>query len=122
MRQAWRITKQKTSLDSVHGEGAARTGGRWNTRGLAVVYASGTKSLAALENLVHLNPVVHFSYAAIRIEFDEALVERLSAESLPSDWTAEPPPPSTQRIGDLWDSDTAFGHSGGAKRDYCRGT
>ena len=51
------------------------TGGRWNSRGVPVIYTSSTKSLAALESLVHLNPPVLFKYVVIRITFDEALLE-----------------------------------------------
>jgi hypothetical protein len=39
-------------------------------------------------------------YAAIPVEFDEALIETLPASAPPVDWTAEPPSPSTQIIGD----------------------
>ena len=35
------------------GEGAKLYGGRWNSRGRAVVYAAATQSLAALEILAH---------------------------------------------------------------------
>lgn len=37
------------------GEGARRSGGRWNSPGTPVVYASGTRALAALEYLVHID-------------------------------------------------------------------
>jgi hypothetical protein len=64
--------------------------------------ASGTKALAALENLVHLNPPVLFKYVAFHIKFDEALVEMFPATALPGDWQAEPPLLSTKTIGDVW--------------------
>jgi RES domain-containing protein len=67
-----------------------------------VVYASSTKSLAALESLVHLNPPVLFKYLTFGIEFDDALLEKLPGASLPPDWQTEPPPPSTKSIGDEW--------------------
>jgi len=102
MRQAWRIVKEKYAATSFSGEGASRTGGRWNSRGVWVVDTSGTKSLAALETLVHLNPPVLFRYVTIRIEFDDALVEMFAPAHLPPDWQEEPPPPSTREIGDLW--------------------
>ena len=69
---------------------------------MAVVYASITKSLAVLESLVHLNPPVRFKFAAFRLQFDDALVERFSLKKLPPDWRTEPPPPSTRQIGDRW--------------------
>ena len=102
MPEAWRIVKAKHAARAFSGEGAARSGGRWNSRGVRVVCASSTKSLAALESLVHLNPPVRFKYVAIRIKFDDALVEIFPPKALPPDWRVEPPPPSTQRIGDAW--------------------
>ena len=54
------------------GEGARLNGGRWNSPGTTVVYTSGSLALAALENLVHLNPPVRFEYVAIPLDFDEA--------------------------------------------------
>ncbi|MBC8096869.1 MAG: RES family NAD+ phosphorylase [Akkermansiaceae bacterium] len=102
MPEAWRIVKAKHAATAFSGKGAADNGGRWNSRGVAVVYASSTKSLAVLESLVHLNPPVRFKFVAFRLEFDDALVEPLSLKKLPPDWQNEPPPPSTQQIGDRW--------------------
>ena len=102
MPEAWRIVKEKHAATAFSGEGAAKTGGRWNSRGVAVVYTSGTKSLAALENLVHLNPPVLFKYVAIHIEFEDTLVEKVALKTLANDWQAEPPPPSTKQLGDAW--------------------
>jgi RES domain-containing protein len=106
MTEAWRIVKEKHAATAFSGEGAAKTGGRWNSRGVAVVYTSGTRSLAALESLVHLNPMVLFKYVAIHIEFDDSLVEKVPLNTLPNDWQAEPPPPSTKQLGDAWVRDT----------------
>ncbi len=102
MLEAWRIIKEKHAATAFSGEGAAKTGGRWNSRGVAVIYTSSTKSLAALESLVPLNPPVLFKYVAIRIEFDDALLEIMPARNLPADWRAEPPPPSSKAVGDGW--------------------
>ena len=102
MIEAWRIVKAKHVAGAFTGEGAALTGGRWNSRRVLVVYSSGTKSLAALETLVHLNPSSFFAYQVFRIQFDETLTERISVDALPPDWQSEPPPPSTKAIGDSW--------------------
>ena len=69
---------------------------------MRVVYTSSTKSLAALESLVHLNPPVRFKYVAIGIKFHDGLVEIVLAKALPSDWRVEPPSPGSQRVGDAW--------------------
>lgn len=57
-RRAWRIVKEKHAATAFSGEGARLYGGRWNSVGTSLVYTSGTKALAALESLVHLNPPV----------------------------------------------------------------
>jgi RES domain-containing protein len=102
MGEAWRIVKERHAASAFTGEGAAKTGGRWNSPGMFVVYASATKSLATLETLVHLNPPVVFHYVAIPLQFDNALVEVFPVGPLPADWRAEPPPPATKAIGDAW--------------------
>lgn len=102
MRRAWRMVKEKHAATAFTGEGAALMGGRWNLRGSPIVYTSGTVSLAALETLVHLNPLMRFKYVVFGIEFDEVLVEKIPPTALPPDWREQPPPPSTQQIGDLW--------------------
>ena len=102
MPEAWRIVKERHAATAFSGEGAAKTGGRWNSRGVPVVYASSTKSLAVLETLVHLNPPVPFKYVAFRLQFDDALIENVPLNRLPANWRIEPPPPSTKAIGDAW--------------------
>ena len=102
MPVAWRIVKQKHAVTAFSGKGAADSGGRWNTRGVPVVYASSTQSLAALETLVHLNPLVLFEYVVFRIQFDDALLEKYPLNRLPVAWQVEPPSPSTQMIGNAW--------------------
>ena len=102
MRRAWRIVKKAHAATAFSGEGARRFGGRWNSPGTPVVYTSGTLALAALETLVHLNPPVRLEYVAIPLDFDDAWVQKLKLSDLPADWMEEPPPPSTQLLGDRW--------------------
>jgi RES domain-containing protein len=102
MPKAWRIVKEKHAATAFSGEGAAKAGGRWNSRGVRVVYTSGTKSLAALETLAHLNPPLPFKYVVFRLQFDDALIENVPLNRLPADWRVEPPPPSARAIGDAW--------------------
>ena len=45
MAETWRILKEKHAITAFTGEGAAKSGGRWNSRGVLLVYTSGTKSL-----------------------------------------------------------------------------
>jgi len=102
MLQAWRIVKQKHAATAFSGEGAARTGGRWNSRGGRVVYASGSQALAALESLVHLNPPALFAYVTFGASFNRAFCETLPQRALPPNWRLAPAPPSCQALGDAW--------------------
>jgi len=52
----WRICRERYALDAFSGEGARRFGGRWNSRGVPMVYASTSLALAAIELFVHLEP------------------------------------------------------------------
>ena len=102
MLTAWRLTKTKRLATAWDGEGARRTGGRWNSVGTAVVYVSATLSLALAETLVHIPGGVLPAFTAIAIEFDESLVSVLDPKDLPTGWNKHPPPASTQAIGDAW--------------------
>lgn len=102
MSPAWRIVKARHAATAFDGEGARLNGGRWNSVGVRAVYVSVTKSLAALETLVHLTTPVTATFVFIPIEFDDALVEVVPAKSLPAGWNAEPPSPISQKIGDAW--------------------
>jgi RES domain-containing protein len=96
------MVKAKHVATAFDGEGARLYGGRWNSLGVRLVYVSGTKSLAALETLVHLTLPITATFVAIPIGFDTALVEVFPAKSLPVGWNAEPPSTISQQIGDAW--------------------
>jgi RES domain-containing protein len=102
MLRAWRIVKHAHAATAFSGEGAMRVGGRWNSRGTRVVYASATQSLAVLESLVHLNPMLVFAYVAMTVDFPETMVETIGSGLLREDWAHQPPPASTKQIGDRW--------------------
>ncbi len=98
---AWRISKAKWKDTAFTGEGAAHGGGRWNSRNTWMVYCSESQSLAALENLVHLNPPICFRYVVFKIEFADSLITT-PGKPLPKDWQEEPATISSKRIGDKW--------------------
>jgi RES domain-containing protein len=103
MPRAWRIVKRRHAKDAFDGEGARLYGGRWNSPGVAVVYASDSRALAALEILAGLQSNFPLpDYILIPVDFGESLVVTLEVEGLPEDWRKNPPPASTQRLGDDW--------------------
>jgi RES domain-containing protein len=101
--RAWRISRERYTKNAFDGEGAYRYGGRWNSRGVRVVYLSSSPALAALEVLVNAaNPqLLHtIPHVAIPVEFADSLLTR--PERLPKNWKEDPPPKSAARIGDTW--------------------
>ncbi len=99
----WRICAPRYADTAYSGEGARLYGGRWNSKGRAVVYTSESLALAVLEQLVHTeDPTVLDTFVVASASFDGSLVEELPFSSLPSDWRAYPAPPSLKSIGDEW--------------------
>lgn len=103
MAQAWRLVKTRYASDAFTGEGARIHGGRWNSAGVAVAYASSSLPLAVLELAVHFpTSAILPAYSIVEVEFDDALLLELSIAELPGDWKQFPPPSSTQALGDQW--------------------
>ena len=102
--KVWRIEKQKRLKAATTGEGARITGGRWNSVGRPVVYASECLSLAVLEILVH-SPTPEqrqVARALAEISVPESLIETLPRRTLPADFGNQSPLSITQAIGDEW--------------------
>ncbi len=84
------------------GEGAAAYGGRWNSPGTPVVYASASLSLAMLEIMVHLEDYATLvrSYSYLPLEIPSELIGVL--KKVPAKWSSNPPGTASQRAGDAW--------------------
>ncbi|HEX2536230.1 MAG TPA: RES family NAD+ phosphorylase [Chitinophagaceae bacterium] len=84
------------------GKGAELHGGRWNSKGTALVYTSQSRALAYAEVSIHLPlGIVPKDYHLITIHLpDTASILELPEEDLPPDWRSNPHGDSTQRIGD----------------------
>jgi RES domain-containing protein len=102
--KAWRLIHPRFADDVASGEGAQRYGGRWNHKGDAAVYVSGSVSLAALEVLVHWGKSalgIGFLLYPVDIPDSASLVE-IAARTLPAHWRTERIPTVTQEIGSKW--------------------
>lgn len=101
---AWRLVKRSRVDTAFDGEGAYRYGGRWNSKGQRLVYASSTLSLALLEILVHIDPSKTVpELMAVPIEVPKNLLELGPYSAL--DKICESLPLSlkqTRQIGDIW--------------------
>ena len=76
------LTKYSTELF------ASGVEGRWNKEGEHVVYASTTRALALLENLVHRRHLgIEVSFTLLTLEVPEkSLIETIQFKSLPEGW------------------------------------
>jgi RES domain-containing protein len=100
---AWRIFHRRHAAIAFTGEGARLFGGRWNSKGRALIYASESAALAALEMLVHLQSPRHLaSYFLAKLSFDDSLVEKIEPRRLPKNWRLYPAPQALQALGDRW--------------------
>lgn len=100
---AYRITKREYASSIWSGIGAKITGGRWNSKGVAVIYAAESRALAAMEQLVHLiKPRILSGYVIASITLEDSVVHRINVSSLPRGWSNPVAPSSLKRIGDRW--------------------
>lgn len=98
----YRIVKARHARAAFDGEGARGAGGRWNQPGEAVVYASASLALAAIETFIHLSQdglQIKFVYFKVAIP-DSVAVERCRRP--PRNWRAEPPGSESMRYGSSW--------------------
>ena len=103
MASAWRIVRASRAQTAFTGEGARRSGGRWNSPGVHVVYVSEHQSTAALEVFTNRMPfILEEKYKAFHLEWPDHLTERFPMEKLPANWRVFPAPSETKEIGDRW--------------------
>ena len=101
--QLWRLVKTRYAATAFDGEGARVSGGRWNSPGTRVAYASSNSALAVLEVLVHMTAgSVLPGYSLVRASIPDSCVEELPVSDLPKNWNTSPVPPEVQSIGDAW--------------------
>jgi RES domain-containing protein len=99
----WRICRSRYAASARSGEGARLYGGRWNSRGVAVIYASTSLALATIEILVNLEPQLQPS-DLVSIEGaipDDLEVERINPTTLPRNWR-QTRRSSMRALGDRW--------------------
>lgn len=108
IRSVWRIGADtpRYTADDLSGAGARITGGRWNAPGTALVYASETRALAALETLVHFASAgLPFNRYLVRIDIPDpvwAAAAQETPSSLPVGWDAEPAGAVSIALGTRW--------------------
>lgn len=83
------------------GLGAERSGGRWNSKGTAMVYTSESRALCLAEITVRLPlGMMPLDYMLVTLELPDESLTALPPDLLPADWRAFPHANSTQLVGD----------------------
>src|ERR1039458_10669680 len=97
----WRICKARYADEAFLGHGARRFGGRWNSPGVPMVYASPSLALAAIELFVHLEPNLQpddlVSISATLPAAEPA--QQLTPDQLPPEWWTDDFEP-LRKLGD----------------------
>jgi len=107
-RTVWRIATDTPAYeaDDLSGAGARSTGGRWNEKGVPVVYTSETRALACLETVVHLAagglPLNRYLVAVTIPDDIWAAAQTMDVSGLPVGWDAEPAARASIRFGTDW--------------------
>jgi RES domain-containing protein len=86
--RVWRICRERYADVASAGEGARLYGGRWNSKGIRVVYTSTSLALAVVEMFVNLEPKLRpDDLVSIEAEVPNGVTsERLDLKSLPRNW------------------------------------
>ena len=98
--KVFRLCKSVWKKD-LSGHGAEITGGRWNSKGTAVVYTSSSRALCVAEIAVH-TPLgcLPTDYFMIEILIpDDSLIREISITELPGKWQSFENRHITQQIG-----------------------
>jgi RES domain-containing protein len=88
--------------DGLPCEGARRHGGRWNSKGVAVLYCATSESLAMLELRVHSPHPYPRTRSRFVIEVPDNALTSVAIDQLPRGWDELPAGPASKRFGDAW--------------------
>jgi RES domain-containing protein len=97
----YRLCKSAWKKD-LSGRGAELTGGRWNSKGIAILYTSSSRALCMAEIAVH-TPLgcLPVDYYMVEIEIpSDAIITEISEAELPKSWRSFSSRYLTQFIGD----------------------
>ncbi len=102
--RVWRICRKPYVDTALDGSGGMYTSGRWHSKGNPIAYTASSAALAALEVLVHVDPLTapaDLRLLAIELP-DDLSIEVLEPITLPEGWHSVPAPAALQTIGSSW--------------------
>jgi RES domain-containing protein len=106
--KVWRIATETHAYgpEDLSGMGAFHGGGRWNSKGRAVVYTASSIALATLEVIAHLErDEIPQNRFLVEIDVPDTVwqkrLQRVAAD-LPPTWSAIPAGRTCAKLGDDW--------------------
>ena len=98
----YRFCRNRRAND-LTGTGSKLIGGRWNSKGIAVLYTSKSPGMALLEYWVHVKKdTMPREVCIVEIEVPEREIIKINKRQLPSNWRDIPGPKKLQKLGDIW--------------------
>jgi RES domain-containing protein len=97
----YRLCKAKYSHD-LTGSGAEKTGSRWNSRGIPMVYTSESRALCISEIAMHMPlGILPDDYEIVSLDLPgDISIHRIREQELPPDWKLFPHAALTRKLGD----------------------
>jgi len=102
--RVFRICQARHTDSAFTGDGAVLYPGRWHPRGVRVIYASESRALAALEQLVHLHRTrLPDDFVSFTVDIPDGVrIRQALVGTLPKEWRRHPGPRALQEIGAAW--------------------
>jgi len=99
--RVFRLTRKKY-YSILSGFGASVSGGRWNSKGVEIIYSAESRALAMAEVAVHLSVGnLPSDFLMSEIEIPKSITNKLlKLNDLPEGWENFPMNKTTQKIGD----------------------
>ena len=100
--EVFHIVTQRRVADAFTGEGARLYGGRWNPKGIRVVYTASSRALAMLEMLAQDQPL-RARYVIIPATIPASIpMERVAITKLSTDWSESGQNNALRAMGADW--------------------
>jgi len=95
---------RKAHANDLSGRGAELNGGRWNGKGMTMVYTSASRALCLVEIMVHVPAgIIPKDYYLVSISIpDNTHIIAIDPKDLPDNWSKNPVPASTQKMGNAF--------------------
>lgn len=104
----YRISASKY-IEDLSGTGSKLYGGRWNDKGIAMVYFAETRAMAVMELLVHLRPEdLERNFILAQFEIFTENILKIDVKELPNNWKEDTGMEKLKKFGNKFIKDEKF--------------